>query len=135
LPLLAGGDLNAFTEQHDQCTLGCAIAAPGMLMDDRNRRSVSHQHTDSATSLMRNDNELPLMTFAAGCACQRGLFFGCFAVSEYSYDSQQPDVPYCLGQMFFNINYILHYKGQQAQLKSKMQTQNHNHTVWNSSTK
>jgi len=33
---LVGGDLNASSQWHDQCTLRWVIAAPGMLMDDRN---------------------------------------------------------------------------------------------------
>jgi len=46
-PHLAGGDLNVSTQQHGQCKLRCVFAAPGMLMEDRNHRSVRHQHTDA----------------------------------------------------------------------------------------
>jgi len=49
-PHLVGGDLNEFTQRHDQCTFRCVIAAPGMLMDDRNRRSVSNQHSDTGSA-------------------------------------------------------------------------------------
>jgi len=36
--------LNASAQRHDLCTLRCVIVAPCMPLDDRNHRSVSHQH-------------------------------------------------------------------------------------------
>jgi len=35
------------SQLHDQCTLRCVIAALGMPMNDKNRRSVSHQYIDA----------------------------------------------------------------------------------------
>jgi len=44
-PMTYGSESECVT--HYITAFRCMIAAPGMPLDDRNRRSVSHEHTDA----------------------------------------------------------------------------------------